>query len=467
MFKRISSILVFIWSIFCFQINVFGQDSDVKIEYSSKLLKKGENFSIKITIKNQKEWKAEGFPEIKGFKKTSKSISHSQIKLQNKVILQHNIVQNYLAIEDGQYETGQFDLQINNTSFRQESLSLIIGDPKILELKNKTSASTNLNLETGLEGNLKEDVKLILNVDKKVIYESEGVLVNVSLFVSDANSSQLEFPSNINQQVEQIAKDIKPENCIEYRTTISKILGYKQVINNISYTSYKLFESLYFPINKNEISFNKTNFQMKTGPKLLESINLQTQNIKLQVKPLPEHPLKDKVCVGSLSLSQNFESKSTETGKVVDYIISVTGKGNNSKVVFNEISNDANFDFFTPVIRNSGTDNPGIFKKTFIFKIYPKQPGRFELGPYFNIIYFNTSTAKYDTLVPTAKLLISGNKIKNTALESGDIYDNIYNLDSSKEKLNLTEIVKFISNSAIVLMLIGMMFIFDVFKRKK
>ena len=66
--------------------------------------------------------------------------------------------------------------------------------------------------------------------------------------------------------------------------------------------------------------------------------------------------------------------------------------------------------------------------KTEIIQVIPKQPGKFVLGNYFQWIYFNVKTAKFDTLRSKIVISVVGKSSDNrlsTQQSEGDLYRGI------------------------------------------
>jgi hypothetical protein len=58
----------------------------------------------------------------------------------------------------------------------------------------------------------------------------------------------------------------------------------------------------------------------------------------------------------------------------------------------------------------------------------PKEPGKYNLGDYFQWVYFNTTTNKYDTLRSKQVVTVSGESKKNQSIENSDtgsFYDSV------------------------------------------
>jgi hypothetical protein len=86
----------------------------------------------------------------------------------------------------------------------------------------------------------------------------------------------------------------------------------------------------------------------------------------------------------------------------------------------------------------------------------PKEPGTYKLGDYFNWVFFNPNTKKYDTLRSKYVVNVKGESQKNQFIEStslGSFYDRIDATDNSIRNSDEHDWAKIGFNIFIVLML--------------
>ncbi len=440
----------------------FAQDQEVKTELSSRYIQMNEAFSIKVVIQNSKEYEVEGLPEIKGFKKNSKSIAHTQVQIQGRKVIQHTITQNYSPTVNGVFAVPAFDLVVNDRNYHIEEFSISVGDKPIV--------NSDFTEKTNINSKLISGVELNLTHSKPDIYVGEGVKITLGFYIPEFNTTPWEFlpAEELNKEIEKIARILKPKECLENRLSITNIEGTDLVIDDKKITFYKLFEAVYYPLNNLPIRFASVRLPMikNLGENNSQKVDFKTKAVTISVKPLPEHPQKEKLAVGDFILKERIQSKTFNTGKSFDYSFKIIGDGNFNAINFEELSNDAHFDFFPPQIIQNQKNGSQLGEKEFIFKILPKDSGTYNLGNYFFWVYFNTKTMTYDTLTSSQLIEVSGEVITNNANTSGDLFDHIDLLKTSGINVNYRKIIKNIANVAVILMLLGMFYLID-FKRKK
>jgi hypothetical protein len=195
------------------------------------------------------------------------------------------------------------------------------------------------------------------------------------------------------------------------------------------------------------------------------------------VKPLPPHPLRGRVPVGSFQLEEGLERQGVNAGQSVRYTFTITGEGNIATLPAPTLVNQVPaFDVFPPEERHTVVQNGNQITghKTFTYFIVPHQNGLISLVNYFQWIYFDPRTARYDTIQPHVDLLVGGKKKtaraqalipSNQAGTDGapaanSLYTGIEAMDSTEQPISISTLVRSIANVLIVVMLLGMLVVF-------
>jgi hypothetical protein len=189
---------------------------------------------------------------------------------------------------------------------------------------------------------------------------------------------------------------------------------------------------------------------------------------RVNVKPLPPHPLKDVVAVGDYHLEERMRNVDIETGNSAPYEFNIYGEGNISAIEKPLLKRDGNFEFYEPNVQQNITHqkNRVTGTKSFNYFMIPKEPGQYKLGDYFQWVYFNPAKAKYDTLKSKLTVYVTGESKKNEAIQSNDLgsfYDKIDNADNTLQPVTNNQWQKWIFNGFIVVMVGAAVFL--VFKK--
>jgi len=429
------------------------------------------------------------FPELSNFSKKGFSKSTARSFVNGQAVSTCTIAQNYTAKKVGNLKVSNFKVNVDGTDFKSEGFTVKVGkatdsntdkkgvnnqdSPTTKNLENQDKkedftdfiAGNNNNPEfTNL--NTKEDAFLSLSSSNLSPFVGEGFTITLAFYVADNNTAEIQFDHN-EVQIPEITKRIKPENCWEESFGITETQQVQVVIKGKKYMQYKFSETTFYPLSNRPIVFPSVNFRLlkltpeKNDQKKSSFISFATRSFTVIPKELPAHPLKNQVSVGNFSWKESVDKYKVSTGKSVSYRLEITGDGYNIKLP--QIKNDSIFDFFPPkIISDTDVQNDEIITtKSLTFQIIPKRAGNFALDKYFQWIYFNTNTEKYDTLKSTITLGVSGQTIEtaDTPTDRISVYAGLENVDSSIEGNNFTKILKDQANIFIVIMLVGMIYV--------
>ena len=431
------------------------------------------------------------FPDLPNFTKRGFSKSTARSFVSGQPVSTCTITQNYAAKKEGNLKVPNFKVVVNGTDLKSESFVVKVGKPvntnsdkkeannldnpnnknpdnpdkkedftDFIEGTNPNSELTNLNT--------KEDAFLSLSSSKSNPYVGEGFTITFALYVADNNAAELGFEPNNGTQIAAIIKKIKPENCWEESFGLVEIQQNQVVIKGKKYMQYKIYEATFYALNNRPIIFPSVDFRLqkftteKDGQKKSSFVSFRTNPFRVIAKELPPHLLKNEVSVGQFSWKESLDKYKVSTGKSVSYRLQISGDGYNIKLP--QIKNDSIFDFFPPkIIGNANPQNGKIITtKSLTFQIIPKRAGNFALDKYFQWIYFNTNTEKYDTLKSKIILGITGQTIQtaDTPTAGRTVYEGLENEDSSIEQNDFAKILKDEANILIIIMLVGMIYVF-------
>jgi hypothetical protein len=461
------------------------QNNDVSLIIGEKNIAPDDAFIVTVVVKSvgdalTPECK---FPELPNFSKRGFSRTTARSMVSGQPLLTCTITQNYAPKKEGNLKVPSFKVNVNGTDLKSESFIVKVGkiEKKELNLSENITTKTPENQDKKedftdfIEGNspelaslnTKEDAFLSLTYSKSNPYVGEGFTVTLAFYVAENNTAEIQFDHN-EVQIPAITKKIKPENCWEESFGLTETQESQVNINGKKYTQYKFYQATFFPLNSKPIFFPSVSLRLqkftneKSGEKKSSFTSFSTHPFTIKAKELPPHPLKYEVSVGEFAWRETINKNKVNTGKSVEYHLQIKGDGYNIKLP--QTKNDSIFDFFPPEIDTevSPQNNKIVSTKSFTFQIIPKRAGNFALHKYFQWIYFNTKTERYDTLKSTLNLAVSGQSIQtaDTPVTETSVYDGIEQTDSSEEASNFKKILKDEANILIVIMLIGMVYVF-------
>lgn len=438
---------------------------DIKVTLGPDEIGENQAWTITVTVSNDRLKSYDNFPDIDGFRKRGQSTSSTTNIINGQVSSSQSVIMTYMALKQGTVTVPSFKIKVNDKIISVTGKRVKVGAPVQQRDPYKSFFERTPDDIFGSNDNefvdIKDDAFLAITTSRNEVYVGQGFNATLSFFVSEDNRAHLQF-YDLAKQLTAILKKIKPENCWEENFNIENIEGESVQLNGKHYTQYKIYQATFYPLNTEPIVFPKVGLEM-IKYKVAKNPSFFGQNRKedyktfysqektIKVKELPPHPLKNVVAVGDYRLTENMPSTDLETGKSGAYTFSVYGEGNISSVEKPIVANDGSFELYEPNVRQDINRNNGRVTgtKSFNYFIIPKEPGTYNLGKYFQLIFFNPSKARYDTLRSRLTVYVTGESKKNEAIQANDLgnfYDKIENSDNRLAMMSDTNWIKIAFN---------------------
>jgi len=444
-------LISYVWISFCPQAS--GQDRSVTIDVGKSRLTMQEELVYQITLENEASRAKSGlidFPNLPGFKKDLQKRSFPVVFEDGKRKKIDVIQQKYLPEKPGIFQFPQFQLLIDDQNY-------ILAPRRVTVIDSIPALATFVPKVLG-----GKEAFLATSLSSKEVYVGQEVIIEVALYIPKQTPFDWDFPKDVSAQIEQMAQRIKPLDCLENRVIISSITSEEVKLNDQNFTKYRLFLSRYIPLKSGRLTFPSVEFKpsrKSKGESTFASVSLKTSSEGLQVISLPDHPLKDKVAVGSFYWSERLTPKRLEIGKPGVYEVRLQGSSSLLFTTWPAPASDVFFDFYpdpNPTKPISGA------VRTFRFQIIPKKAGKVDLNRYFQFYYFNPAQQKYDTLKSRIQVAIGGDSfsvaVKSDKKES--IFDRLAERQVTDSYVNLRSWGQSLANLCIFVVFISSIFLF-------
>ena len=433
-------VLVFTLSFICASI----QAQEVKIELGPSEIALNENFTIKVTISDDKIKSYDQFPEILGFQKQGISQSSSMNIINGQMSSTNSIIQYYRPSRKGDFQVPDFTVKINGNDYSSSGKNVSVVDARSAQRQ-----SNAFDPFDEMFGRSREEPEFIeiddeaffaTSVDKPEVFIGEGVNVSLAFYMAEANQAPFSWHEP-GRQLDGILKKLKPGNAWEENFNITSIQPERVSINGENWVKYKVYEATFFPFSEGEIiipsiGWEMIKYKVAKNPTFFGSNRQEDFKTfysaakSIKVKPLPPHPLRNEVSVGVFQLRENIKELNAETGEGITYNFGISGEGNVNSISKPKTNHIQKLNTYDPNVRQQV--NRGMGKvtgiKEFSYYLTVNEPGEVALSDHFEWIYFNPNLAKYDTLRPKAVLNITGESKVNQAISNqrlGGIYDLI------------------------------------------
>ncbi|MEJ0029502.1 MAG: BatD family protein [Bacteroidota bacterium] len=451
---------------------VFSQPNknNISVQLGPDKIGENEAWTITITVSNERLTGYDKFPEIEGFRNRGISTQSQTSVINGQISSTQGVVMTYLPTKQGTFNVPTFTVKVNNIPITVPGKKVVVG-PAVQARSNDPFRSLfedDFFSRTEPEFvDVKEEAFLALTTSKDEVYVGEGVTTTLSFFVADNNRAPLHF-HDLGKQLSDILKKVRPANCWEENFNIENIEGEIVSINGRGYTEYKIYQGTFYPLNEQTIRFPSVGLEMLKyklarnpsffGQNRLEDYKtFYTKAKTVKVKGLPPHPMRDAVAVGNYRLEERLNTTTLQTGQSVSYDFGIYGEGNVSAIDKPTVRNNETFELYEPNVKqNINRDNRRVTgSKTFSYFMIPKEPGKYNLGDYFQWVYFNSTTRKYDTLKSKQIVTVHGESKKNQSIESSDLgsfYDNAETASNQLQTRSNNNWIKWGANIFAILM---------------
>lgn len=463
-------------------MSLTGYAQELKIELGPNKIAENEAFMITLVVKNGSLKSYSDFPEIEGFQKGGIQTSQSTNWVNGQSSSEIRVMQTYAPTAQGTFRLQPFSLTVNGISLESEGTSITVGPPKARQRQNRRRNPFSTDPFDQIFGDdpfaqdeetefveIEDKAFLALRLDKEEVYVGEGFTASLAFYVAQDNQAPLNFPDNLNSQLNNIVKKLKAENTWEEGFDIQRIKPREVTIKGRRYSMYELYKSRFYPLSDEDVEFPSVSLEMKKyniarrrsffGARRQETTKTYMSSPKtVEVKPLPPHPLRDQVAVGDYQLREELSQKQVETGNSFSYQMTIVGQGNIAAIREPENLSDKRLTVYEPnVTQNTRRQgNTLIGAKQFSYYAIPNEPGTYNLGDYFQWIYFNPRLAAYDTLQSRYQITAIGESKRDNAVLSSDLgsfYDRMEAVDNELQSIGGIKPLQLMANFFILLML--------------
>jgi|GEM_PF-2384402 len=431
MLKRTGEILFFS---LLMQGVVFAQDVQVEAQVNSEEIGLNDTliYSLDISYGFNTEPSQVRFPDFQGFKK----ISQSESTRMNIVIggsQTFSKVKSYnielLPNKTGVIEIKPATVVVKGKVYQSRSLKVTVL-PASKSATPKRQQNQGLNVfkspfdidELPFDSRInEEDVMLQAVVDRKSVYVGEQFVFSVYLYSTIAiyDIEQLNLPKFENAWVEDL---YNPQ----------KFTSEQKRVGSRVYNVYLLKRRAVFPTKSGVYEIEPSSIVLNVVAGFNQRrITKQTQNIKIDVKPLPDN---DKPAdfpvynVGDYRVSFSLNPSRQPMDKPFTLNVVVEGKGNINAFSIPKLKDNPELRFYDPVIRTEPSPDKKIYggKKSFEYLIFAKRTGKINI-PSFDVLFFKPDTSSYE------KVSVSGLAVDVSEAEgvAGGVRKNSFSNDST------------------------------------
>ncbi len=454
----------------------------VSIELGKSPVPINQYYTVSVKLQGDQLKEYTPFPEIEGFKKSTRYSSEKTVTVGGVTNIIRTYTQNYAPLEEGDFVLKPFTMKVNGVTVQSQGMAI-----KVVPMQANTQQGPNLpDLITKQDEQVpaSEEIEFVdkddnafltLYTTKDKVYVGEGVGVTLYFYLAEEDQRLLDFHDFANQ-ITGIIRQIKQPNVWEEMFEFSEITPENVTVKGEPYLRFRLYEAVLYPINLQALTFPQLQLKM-IKYKVAKTPNLLTEDRqegfkifysrerRVEVIELPPHPLRNVVSVGNYTLQESISRKQVAVNKSFTYVFEVAGEGNLDAVMPPAPIVPAGLEYYPPDVRQDVVRRSGRISgsKSFSYAILPREPGTYNLNNTLEWIYFNPTTAAYDTLRPTLQVRVTGARDSDALVLSRDLgsfYNIIDNEDNTLRSLHFFDEIKRNTNLILVVLLLVSAFVF-------
>ncbi|MBO0937809.1 BatD family protein [Fibrella sp. HMF5335] len=456
------------------------------IEFSATEFLIERPFTISVIIPQVENRPTIAFPDILGLTKQGTSTSATRTEVAGREVISQVVTQTYAAIRPGTLKVAPFAITVNGQTIRSAGTTLII--------RTTTPPVSASALAAKID---KKSTLLITSVSQPSIFVGEGLRIDVAVYVAENYPYELHF-DKLAPQVEAMARQLRPVNAWEENDNISELTPRPATYNGRRYIRYLLYQATFFPLSGQTTTTRTvhipalrlmltqssvkptvvTNASQPQSVTASEPLVLTSLPADVTVRPLPPHPLRERVSVGQFRLVDEVDRQRVVAGQSIRFDIRVEGRGQiagiqaPTQTIPEHDRQAADLDVFPPTMQEQiGRANEQVSGyKRFRYFLIPKQKGVLTLANRFFWVYFDPQTGRYDTLRPQTVLSVinPGDNLDAgivpadtvTTNGRGSVYSGLEQTDSTQQSINMPVLVRSLANVLIILMILGTLYVY-------
>ncbi|WP_128396994.1 BatD family protein [Botryobacter ruber] len=480
-FRFMRLLLVALFFIVC-HVPVLAQQ--VSIELGKTTFPINQYFTVSVVLENQELKEHSPFPDIEGFKKSSRFSSTKTITAGGKSTVVYTLTQNYAAFEEGEFELEPFTMRVNGQTVQSKGAVLQVQPMAVSNGQGVPLPEEGLTDEEPGEVvsdepqeyiDMEDNAFLSLYTNKQEVFIGEGLTVALYFYLAIEDQRLLDF-YDFGNQISTILRQLKQPNAWEETFETTEITPEEVTVGGKSFLRFKLYEAVMYPINPEPLTFPALSLKM-IKYKVAKNLNLLSQDRLegyktffswervVSVKELPPHPLREQVPVGIYSLQESLSQRTVPVNKSVTYQFRIVGEGNLAAILAPEPAPVQGLEFYPPDLRQDITRRRGrvVGAKTFAYRVIGREPGTYPLHETMQWIFFNPVTAAYDTLRPSVTVHVTGERDTDALILSRDLgpfYKIIQNEDDTLVSLHSFEEIRRYTNIILLVLLLVSAFVF-------
>jgi len=378
------------------------------------------------------------FPEIEGFRKGGLAqTTTTQLLPGGARRTELTVTQRYLPYTEGTYTVPPFSLTVNGQVLRSAGarVRVVAAPAPAPDAGVAPPSGVAVGSLDQLLGKPKpkyfyeppDNASLALEADHDQVFVGQGVRVNLYFYLKPADQAVLNF-YDFNNQLTELLRQLRQPTTWEVAAPDPSVLpDTVRRAGGQLYLRFRLAGGTYYPLTAQALRFpalqlTLTKFKLLKKPQPGDTERLAIYKtyaapaLRVAVRPLPAP---GGAVVGTYALHEGISGTRFRTGEAFSYTFGVEGQGNAAALTLPPLRPHPGLEVYGPDIKAEALPD-GRFRKNFRYRLVAHRPGSLPLDSLLALPFFNPLTARYDTLRPELRLLISGEAHPLAAAQAAD-----------------------------------------------
>ncbi|MDJ0363645.1 hypothetical protein QMK33_00655 [Hymenobacter sp. H14-R3] len=369
------------------------------------------------------------FPDMEGFRKaTIVNTTTTRLLPGGQRSTELTVAQRYFPYTEGDYAVPAFVLTVNGQVLRSPAGRVHVGGAA--QAPDASAAGPGTAPPDVASGSLDQLLgkpkpayfyeppdagALALEADHDRVFVGQGVRVNLYFYLRPADQAVLNF-YDFNNQLTELLRRLRQPTTWEVPAADPSVLpDTVRAATGEVRLRFRLATHTYYPLTQAALQFpalqlTLTKFKLLKKPQPGDTERLAMYKtytapaLRVAVRPLPPPGA---AVVGEYALQEGVSGTRFRTGEAFTYTFGVEGRGNASALVLPAPRPHAGLKVYGPDIREEQLPD-GRFRKSFRYRLVVQRPGTLAFDSLVRLPFFDPVAARYDTLRPELRVVVSG-----------------------------------------------------------
>ena len=405
---------------------------DVELLPSPATLAVTGAYTVAFRLRGGQLDKYSAFPELEGFKKTSKTSTTTTRIVQGRRFSDLTITQQYVPYGEGDIAIKPFQMTVNGVVLRAKGGTVHVAPVPpnpgtITKPANPTAplqAVADLDKMFGkpkpaLYQDVPDHAFLAVLADRPRVYQGQGVRVGLYFYLKPEDQALLSF-YDFDDQLPPMLHELHQATAWQEPGPEPSVTPDTVRHRGEKYLRFRLAENLYYPLTLQPLRFpplalTMVKFKLLKKPEPGQDNRLAgyktylSPALAVAVLPLPGGRA-GTVAVGDFRQVEALSTSHPRVGESFTLAFGVQGQGNLAAVLAPSLMPHPGLDVYGPEAREEPA--PGGGRKLFRYRLVARRPGTVYLDSLVRLVVFDPATGRYDTLRPSLHPVVRGTGLK-------------------------------------------------------